>query len=876
MDKKINVENFNDYFNDRNKIRHVEKYATNLPLKEIIEQDPNSIFMGKTEISIPDNVLNKEISNNVEINAISNKTNNIYYLDSNIKKYYQIGERIDTSNLKLKENEILELELKYDTCEYLKSHFVVIEYSKEKGLLARKYTNISQVKILPQHQTKYLKIYLVSENKGFVFNVQLKLEKVMMNIVNNTFLDLNDELIYSPDSRVLLQTQNDNVLISVPELGKKFIYFSYAIQNNSFNKIPEESLIKINSNNLYKVSLPFEQYDETDFTPTIIEYNDFSKTNLIKFTNDSQFIRFQKDTNRIRLSYRFSGAGQVLILPINIIEYETETPFEEVEWSSRYEIDTHMKTIYSPNDLRIAVIMDEFTFHSYKYEAELLKLSFDNWKNEITSFMPHFVFIESSWHGNDGDWTKKVAYVTDEKHKHIKNLITFSQELDIPVVFWNKEDPVHFEHFIDTAKLCDYIFTTDRDRVEDYKEVCNHENVDVLQFAAQPIKHNPTKIQKERIDGISFAGSYYALREERSRDMDRLFNVSIPHNLFIYDRNYEYTKKGERLNFLFPNDFREYIVGTLPFYEIDKAYKGYKFMININTVKTSPTMYARRVYEGLASGTPIISNYSLGMKQQFGDIIGYSENIKALESYLFKLNNDSFEYNKVKQLGIRRVLKNHTYKKRLFQIAGKVGYQFDETISKVTFISFVNDMSEVNEAIDVFNGVSYLNKYLYVIVNDQINDHSLLNQQVSVVSKERILESFETIDSFIESDYIAPININDFYGKEFVSDMILATKYTAAEIIGKKNYYEVINGRVEEINNTCEHEYTDSIHVDSCIIKMNTFSKLNLAKSLTFLKGEEDFSNLQYLGIKIYSNDKMNYLKNGINASKELKYKVTV
>src|SRR5699024_12126375 len=109
-----------------------------------------------------------------------------------------------------------------------------------------------------------------------------------------------------------------------------------------------------------------------------------------------------------------------------------------------------------------------------------------------------------------------------------------------------------------------------------------------------------------------------------------------------------------------PEEFRKYILGTLPFYEIEKAYKGYKYMININTVKTSPTMYARRVYEGLASGTPIIRNYSLGMEKQFGDIIGYSENVVELEEYLSKLNTDSSEYNKVKQLGIRRVLSEHT------------------------------------------------------------------------------------------------------------------------------------------------------------------------------------------------------------------------
>src|SRR5699024_10503246 len=117
-----------------------------------------------------------------------------------------------------------------------------------------------------------------------------------------------------------------------------FVYFSYGIQNNSFNKLPEKSLVSINAKNLYKITTPYKLHDEIDFIPTVIEYNKRGKTNLIKLTNDSEFIRFQKDTNAIRLSYRFTGTGTVEIHPINIIEYETETSYEIVEWNSRYEI----------------------------------------------------------------------------------------------------------------------------------------------------------------------------------------------------------------------------------------------------------------------------------------------------------------------------------------------------------------------------------------------------------------------------------------------------------------------------------------------------------------------------------------------------------
>lgn len=870
------INQFNEYFINHNKIKRLEELSYNLPLNKISGLNKNQIVIGRTSIDIPENITENKIENNIKLDSYTNDDDLVYYVDPKYKKYYQLGKSFSVDEFNLSYNEILKFNFNFNQQDDLKANFVVIEFSKDRGLQARKYETLNNIRILPHSETEQLKIFIAPENSGFIYNLDFNLIKENMTILNDYQLEVNSDIIYNPDDRVSMVSNNNNLDISVPNLNKNFIYFSYAIENNSFNRIPEHSLINVESKNLYQIYSPYELHDEIDFTPTIIEYNKQGKTNLIKLKNESQFIKFQDDTTAIRLSYRFSGVGKVEIKPVNIKEFQTESDFEEVKWKSRYEIDTHMKTIKSVRDLRMAVIMDEFTYHSYKFEADLLRLTFDNWKNEIISFMPHFIFIESSWHGNNGDWSKKIAFVTEEKHRYIKELITFAKSMNIPIVFWNKEDPVHFDHFIDTAKLCDFIFTTDSDRVEDYKTACNHENVDVLQFAAQPVNHNPVKIQKERVDGISFAGSYYTLREERSRDMDRLFRASIPYNLNIYDRNYEFTKRGEKLNFLFPEEFREYILGTLPFYEIEKAYKGYKYMININTVKTSPTMYARRVYEGLASGTPIISNYSLGMEKQFGDIIGYSEDEKELVKYLTKLNDDENEYNKVKQLGLRRVLSEHTYSIRLSQIAAKLGYEIQKAKPKVAFITFVENDTGLEKAKDIFNNIEYENKELFVMVNNEFNDYTSLKKDITVMQVDRATQYFETISKLIVADYIAPINISDFYGKNYLTDLLLTTLYTDAEVIGKNNYFINENNLLNEVNQKSEHEYVQSVNSDASIIKMDVFLNFSFNESIEFLCGERSLSQLNFLGVKIYSSDKVNYIQNGSSIEKKEKEKVIV
>ena len=85
----------------------------------------------------------------------------------------------------------------------------------------------------------------------------------------------------------------------------------------------------------------------------------------------------------------------------------------------------------------------------------------------------------------------------------------------MPVVFWSKEDPVHFGVFLKVAQAADFVFTTDADCVGLYKTCVGHDRVYYLPFAAQPKIHNPLE-EYERQNKFCFAGSFYVRYQERS------------------------------------------------------------------------------------------------------------------------------------------------------------------------------------------------------------------------------------------------------------------------------------------------------------------------------------------------------------------------
>jgi len=133
------------------------------------------------------------------------------------------------------------------------------------------------------------------------------------------------------------------------------------------------------------------------------------------------------------------------------------------------------------SEYKVAAIMDEFTYQAFKPEFNLLQLTPGKWEEELRNFQPDFLFLESAWLGAGGSWNTKLSNLSEE----IIEVIGYCKLNNIPVAFWNKEDPIHYQTFIALAKLVDIVFTTDIDCVSKYMSVLKHERVYLLPFAAQ-------------------------------------------------------------------------------------------------------------------------------------------------------------------------------------------------------------------------------------------------------------------------------------------------------------------------------------------------------------------------------------------------------
>ncbi len=475
---------------------------------------------------------------------------------------------------------------------------------------------------------------------------------------------------------------------------------------------------------------------------------------------------------------------------------------------------------------RIAAIMDEFTFHSYAPECNLLQLRPESWEQEIEAFQPDLVFVESAWKGVDDLWARKVSNCTEE----VRALLQWAKRKQVPSMFWNKEDPVHFSTFIELASLVDHVFTTDIDCIPKYKKILGHERVYLLPFAAQPATHNPIEIY-DRKDAFNFAGSYYLRYPERQRDFAALIDtVQQLRPVEIYDRNYD----KPHPHYQFPEKYRPYILGSLKFDEIDRAYKGYRYGINMNTIKQSQTMFARRVFELLASNTVVVSNFSRGTRLLFGDLVISSDDAKQIDARIREICGDELAYRKFRLAGLRKVMAEHTYRHRLAYIKAKLSdTPYRPEIPGIVFVGLVNNSADFDALSRTIQRQSHTQCRLLVLADFSVTP--------PVESDERIT-LYNSVDALIAAvrsesagaELLGLMHPQDYYGEYYAEDLAWASTYCpTAEALGKATRYSCVAGKCLLLEDGKQYRFSESLMLRASAVRIQTVDEQEFRKWLT-------------------------------------------
>ena len=505
----------------------------------------------------------------------------------------------------------------------------------------------------------------------------------------------------------------------------------------------------------------------------------------------------------------------------------------------------------SIGNLKVASILDELSVSFFPFESKFLELEPRKWKKQMIEFAPNLLFVESAWKGKYGLWYNKVCRPSIEFFE----LLDWCKENRVPTVFWNKEDPIHFTTFIEAAALFDYVFTTDLDCVPLYKRLLKHSRVGVLPFAS-PIKLFSPIEKYERKRAICFAGSYYDRQAERKADFINLVDELEKHwDIEIYDRN----PYPDNPDYTYPKKYQKYIVGSLPVNQIDIAYKSYMFAITLNIVKHSSTMQARRAFELMSSNTIMLSNECKSLENLFGDLIIHMDPENKYIDRLTALTEDDVLLNKLRLAGLRKILMEHTYEERMrhiFRTVFKKEAQ-DESPS-VCVYSKIKSQNEYDYVLQNWGRQAFKKKSLLLFTEDfDLPVEVMLPKGVVCLPVSSLIEKH--LQELSPESHFALFDAGNYYGENYLNDILLSVKYENAPVIGKHSFYKHNDGLFELTNLKDKYILLDNMRIDRCVFARhlaNSFSAEFLLTQDSVLSGMVCLSIDEFNFCEGYSADK--------------------
>lgn len=406
--------------------------------------------------------------------------------------------------------------------------------------------------------------------------------------------------------------------------------------------------------------------------------------------------------------------------------------------------------IFTRENVRVGIVADTFILENFAPTCHMTHLKPDTWASQLKDL--DCVLIVSAWRGEAEEW-KGLSKHESEISQRLIALMQGAKAAGLPVLFYSKEDPPNYKHFLPYARQADYIFTSAQEAVAWYEQDCPGIPVQVLTFAVNPMLHNPIGSEgtkKERT--VFFAGSWMPKYPDRIR-MQKLYFKWIRRagmDFSIADRNFE----RNEFRYCYPIKYIPRVMASFTYHQVSALYKIFPWVMNFNSVNQSQTMFAMRVYDACACGAHVISNESPGMQRIFPEVAV----IHSYEDLHKAVNKPAEQLTKEKLQAIRRIMAQDTVYHRMQQLLETAGIPVSGDDKPLVGVLLAPRLSEEEKS-----------RY-----REQFDAQSWDNKRLA-----------ETPEELSGCPIVTVWGPDRIYGEYYLEDMICGFKYTDCDYITK-------------------------------------------------------------------------------------------
>ena len=437
--------------------------------------------------------------------------------------------------------------------------------------------------------------------------------------------------------------------------------------------------------------------------------------------------------------------------------------------------DSNGSEYFVKHNYRVGVIGDVYMYNFYKdVFATVNYLSPTNYQEFLDQGLDIIIYT-TCWKGINNEEWRGVKF-RDVPKNALDEILKQAKEKNIKTVFQTIEDPSNFEYFLPLAEKFEYVFTTDTDCVDRYKRELQHERVFYGEYGVNPQFNNPIGSRRNIRNAAFFAGSYPTRYAERCKDMEIIFDSILESDgkLLIADRNFD--SNSEELDY--PVRYRSSVLPPIQHSLLQKVHKLFRYNLNFNSIKQSPTMCAMRVYELQAQGNGLISNYANSVYNKFPGIriIPFKQNMS------FDFSGDtSWEEYRIKTNNIREVLNTKTSYQVVATLLENIGLNCEVRKNKTVAVICSKKTETMMRS---FKRQSY---------------------QEKIVIEESELVNWKYLKNKHDIGYFCWFSDENEYEKYYINDLLNAFKYTNSSFVTKDAHFNNIGVYISGK----EHEFTD-------------------------------------------------------------------
>jgi hypothetical protein len=240
-------------------------------------------------------------------------------------------------------------------------------------------------------------------------------------------------------------------------------------------------------------------------------------------------------------------------------------------------------------------------------------------------------------------------------------------------------------------------------------------------------------------------------------------------------------------------------------------------------------MFSRRVFELLACGTAVVSTESVGVEQTLGDEVSMVETQAEATEALTKLQDDDY-WRELTQQGRRKVVGEHTYRHRLAEVANTLGFNVTAYPGEeIAALALVDDVDQARKFRAVVSSIAaqetrpaelLIGSHTSVAGDLQelsTNGSEIRVRVVQQDPKTTRSQRYRELASLAESPWLAVLHPAHTYGEHHLTDLILTTRFTDADVIGNASFETTAGSGA--IDRSLEHRFVESVHPHSVLVK---------------------------------------------------------